>query len=253
MNFPDLLTGFMETWPAWLAPRPLVEALKRYEISLPSRYGVDGVLTVSDTLADFFAERGFPREKILPIYYGYDAEKFPFRARPAPAIPPVVVMHGSFDAHHLGPIAFDAIRSGDAAAARNRFPVRRKKNRRAGRFFEPRAETNSRIQIRSAGFRALRGGGRNTSPTRAWASCLTRNPPERTARLSPRWSNTSPADCPPWPRRSKASGAIFKTTRWCVSRNSTARISGRKSSVGSMNRRRRGRSRACAIRRARPD
>ena len=82
MNFPDLLTGFMETWPAWLAPRPLVEALKRYEISLPSRHGVDGVLTVSDTLADLFAERGFPREKILPIYYGYDAENFPFRAQP---------------------------------------------------------------------------------------------------------------------------------------------------------------------------
>jgi glycosyltransferase involved in cell wall biosynthesis len=110
MNFPDLLTGFMETWPAWLAPRPLVAALTRFELSLPRRHGVDGVLTVSDTLADLFAERGFPREKILPIYYGYDAAKFPFRARPAPKQPPVIVMHGSFDAHHLGPIAFDAIR-----------------------------------------------------------------------------------------------------------------------------------------------
>jgi glycosyltransferase involved in cell wall biosynthesis len=110
MNFPDLLTGFMETWPAWLAPRPLVGALMRYEISMPSRFGVDGVLTVSDTLADLFAERGFPREKILPIYYGYDAEKFPFRAQPPPGNqPPVIVMHGSFDAHHLGQIAFDAI------------------------------------------------------------------------------------------------------------------------------------------------
>ena len=110
MNFPDLLTGFMETWPAWLAPRPLVAALTRYEISLPSRYGVDGVLTVSDALADLFVERGFPREKILPIYYGYDAGKFPFRAQLLPKNPPVIVMHGSFDAHHLGPIAFDAIR-----------------------------------------------------------------------------------------------------------------------------------------------
>ena len=109
MNFPDLLTGFMETWPAWLAPRPLVRALIRYEVSMPSRYGVDGVMTVSDTLADLFAERGFARKRILPIYYGYDAGIFPFRAMPAPAIPPVVVMHGSFDAHHLGPIAFDAI------------------------------------------------------------------------------------------------------------------------------------------------
>ena len=110
MNFPDLLTGFMETWPAWLAPRPLVAALTRYEISLPSRFGVDGVMTVSDTLADLFVERGFPREKILPIYYGYDAGKFPFRAQLLPKNPPVIVMHGSFDAHHLGPIAFDAIR-----------------------------------------------------------------------------------------------------------------------------------------------
>jgi len=111
MNFPDLLTGFMETWPAWLAPRPLVGALMRYEISVPSRFGVDGVLTVSDTLADLFAERGFPREKILPIYYGYASGHFPFRAQPLRGNPPpVIVMHGSFDAHHLGQIAFDAIR-----------------------------------------------------------------------------------------------------------------------------------------------
>ena len=109
MNFPDLLTGFMETWPAWLAPRPLVGALKRYEISLPSRHRADGVMTVSDTLADLFAGRGVSREKILPIYYGYDAGQFPFRARPVSKNPPVVVMHGSFDAHHLGQIAFEAI------------------------------------------------------------------------------------------------------------------------------------------------
>ncbi len=110
MNFPDLLTGFMETWPGHLAPRPLVEALERYEISLPSRYGVDGVLTVSDALADYFVQRGFPRAKILPIYYGYDADKFPFRKQPQLKTPPVVVMHGSFDAHHLGDIAFGAMR-----------------------------------------------------------------------------------------------------------------------------------------------
>lgn len=110
MNFPDLLTGFMETWPAYLAPRPLVEALKKYEISLPSRYEVNGVLTVSDALADYFARRGFPRGRILPIYYGYDADRFPFRAQPPAKSPPVVVMHGSFDAHHLGEIAFGAMR-----------------------------------------------------------------------------------------------------------------------------------------------
>ncbi len=111
MNFPDLLTGFMETWPAWVAPRPLIKMLERYEISMPARYRVDGALTISDTLADYFVERGFPREKIQSIYYGYDAEKFPFHARTIPkGRPPIIVMHGSFDAHHLGRIARDAIR-----------------------------------------------------------------------------------------------------------------------------------------------
>ena len=77
MNFPDLLTGFMETWPGYVAPKPLVHALMRYEMSLPMRYGVDGVCAISDEFADRLAARGYPREKICPIYYGYDAEKFP--------------------------------------------------------------------------------------------------------------------------------------------------------------------------------
>ncbi|MGA2788421.1 MAG: glycosyltransferase family 4 protein [Verrucomicrobiota bacterium] len=111
MNFPDLLTGFMETWPAYIAPRSFIGILERFEISMPVRYGVDGVLAISDALAGYFAERGYPREKILPIYYGYAAKYFPFYVRMiAPNRPPVVVMHGSFDAHHLGRIAFDAIR-----------------------------------------------------------------------------------------------------------------------------------------------
>jgi glycosyltransferase involved in cell wall biosynthesis len=111
MNFPDLLTGFMETWPAYLAPRPLVRALMRYEISLPVRYGVDGVLAISNEFAARLAARGYPREKILPVYYGYDAGNFPFRARSVfEGRPCIVVMHGSFDAHHLGEIAFGAIK-----------------------------------------------------------------------------------------------------------------------------------------------
>jgi len=111
MNFPDLLTGFMETWPSYVAPKPLVRALMRYEISLPVRYGVDGVCAISDEFAERLAARGYPREKICPIYYGYDAAKFPLREQlPLPGKPPVVVMHGSFDAHHLGQIAFDAVR-----------------------------------------------------------------------------------------------------------------------------------------------
>jgi glycosyltransferase involved in cell wall biosynthesis len=111
MNFPDLLTGFMETWPGYVAPKPVVRALMRYEISLPVRYGVDGVCSISDEFAARLAARGYPREKICPIYFGYDAQAFPLREQTLlSGQPPVVVMHGSFDAHHLGRIAFDAIK-----------------------------------------------------------------------------------------------------------------------------------------------
>jgi glycosyltransferase involved in cell wall biosynthesis len=111
MNFPDLLTGFMETWPGYVAPKPLVRALMRYEMSLPVRYDVDGVCAISDEFAERLAARSYPRAKICPIYYGYDAQAFPLRGQlPAPGQPPVVVLHGSFDAHHLGQIAFDAVK-----------------------------------------------------------------------------------------------------------------------------------------------
>jgi glycosyltransferase involved in cell wall biosynthesis len=110
MNFLDYLTGFMETWPIWLAPPPALKVLMRYELSLPRRYNVDGVLTVSDTLADYFANAHYPREKILPIYYGFDSTLFPFRAPAAwdTVRPPIIVMHGSLDHHHLRDIALVA-------------------------------------------------------------------------------------------------------------------------------------------------
>ena len=112
LNFPDLLTGFMETWPSYIAPKPLVHALMRYEMSLPVRYDVDGVCAISDEFATRLAARGYATEKICPIYYGYDAQAFPLREQLPPADkPPVVVMHGSFDAHHLGQIAFDAVKT----------------------------------------------------------------------------------------------------------------------------------------------
>lgn len=113
MNFLDYLTGFMETWPAYLAPPPLLKRLERFELSLPLRCEADAVLTVSDTLADYFAEAGYPRDRILPIYYGYDADLFPFSKGGAGtdrSKTPTIVMHGSLDHHHLGPIALDAIR-----------------------------------------------------------------------------------------------------------------------------------------------
>ena len=112
MNFLDYLTGFMETWPRYIAPLSFIKALEKFELSLPLRHQADAVMTVSDTLGDYFARAGYPRERILPIYYGYDAKLF----RPAePAGDAesgkscVVVMHGSFDQHHLGAIAAIAL------------------------------------------------------------------------------------------------------------------------------------------------
>ncbi len=121
MNFLDHLTAFMETWPWWTAPRPLVRALMRYELSLPRRHGADGVLAVSDPLADRLVAAGCAPDRVLPIYYGYDASLFRY-ADPAALEggPPVVVMHGSFDRHHLGPIAATALR----VVARERPDVR---------------------------------------------------------------------------------------------------------------------------------
>lgn len=111
MNFLDCLTGFLETWPPLLMPRPLARALVRYELGIPRRFHADAVLTVSDALRDRFVAAGVPPDRIHPIYYGYDADLFrrgPDDPPPANK-PPVIVMHGSFDHHHLGAIARDAV------------------------------------------------------------------------------------------------------------------------------------------------
>lgn len=108
-NFLDYLTGFMETWPAWVAPPPLVRWLTRFELSLPRRYGAAGILTVSQPLAERFAATGFPMERIRAIQYGFDPVLFRPADDRAVSGPPVVLMHGSFDQHHLGPIASEAM------------------------------------------------------------------------------------------------------------------------------------------------
>lgn len=109
-NLLDCLTGFLETWPPWMMPRPVAHALVRYELSLPARHAADGVMTVSDHLRDLVVNRGFPAERALAIHYGFDAALF----RRSPAIPKSpgpsrIVMHGSFDQHHLGRIARRAV------------------------------------------------------------------------------------------------------------------------------------------------
>ena len=107
MNFLDFLTGFMESWPAWAMPRFVLRRLMAYELSLPKRHDADAVLTVSDELARRFAETGFDPERLLSIHYGYDAKLF--QPRTENREPGTVAMHGSFDTHHLGPIAIRAI------------------------------------------------------------------------------------------------------------------------------------------------
>ena len=151
MNFPDLLTGFMETWPAYVAPRPFVRALMRYEISLPARYGVDGVCAISDEFADRLAARGYPHEKICPIYYGYDAQAFPLRGPLLPGKPPVVVMHGSFDAHHLGQIAFDAVKRVAATRPETIFRFVGKRTSGLERFLQ-RAQSITNFKFEATGF-----------------------------------------------------------------------------------------------------
>jgi glycosyltransferase involved in cell wall biosynthesis len=123
-NLLDCLTGFMETWPPYLMPRAMARALVRYELSLPRRYQVEGVLSVSDALRDRLIAQRYPAERVRAIYYGYDPKLFRPRQRGSPdeamTTSPLVVMHGSFDHHHLGPIARDAL----LAVARARPEVR---------------------------------------------------------------------------------------------------------------------------------
>jgi len=152
LNFPDLLTGFMETWPGYLAPKPLVRALVRYEMSLPVRYGVDGVCAISDEFAARLAASGYPREKICPIYFGYDAQAFPLRTQLPPSDkPPVVVMHGSFDAHHLGQIAFGAIKTVVARKPETVFRFVGKRTAGLEKFLQ-RAQTIPQFKSEAAGF-----------------------------------------------------------------------------------------------------
>ena len=109
MNFPDLLTGFMETWPgysrrsrwftrscatksrcpcatAWTAFAPFPTNSPTGSPRAAIRAKESARFITATTPKNFRSGRSLPREK-----------------------PPVIVMHGSFDAHHLGPIAFDAI------------------------------------------------------------------------------------------------------------------------------------------------
>jgi glycosyltransferase involved in cell wall biosynthesis len=154
MNFLDLLSGFMETWPRYLAPPMLIQALERFELSLPTRYRAAGVLTVSDTLADLFASAGYSRERLRPIYYGYDSGRFPLSARIGANEPdaPVIVMHGSFDRHHLGLIALEAIRVVVSAKPNVQFRFVGKETPGLKRFCQQAMESIPEVRIEGTGF-----------------------------------------------------------------------------------------------------
>ncbi len=107
MNFLDFLTGFMESWPRWRMPRLLLSRLMNHELSLPKRHDADAVLTVSKELARRFAETGYNSDRIHTILYGLDSKLF--QAENANRKSKTIAMHGSFDTHHLGPIATHAI------------------------------------------------------------------------------------------------------------------------------------------------
>ena len=106
MNFLDYLTGFMESWPRWVMPCVILNRLMRFELNLPILYDADAVLTVSTELAKRFIDNGYPESRTQTIHYGYDATLFPFSSTSPNQ---TVVMHGSFDTHHLGPLAIEAI------------------------------------------------------------------------------------------------------------------------------------------------
>ena len=111
MNLLDCLTGYFELWPAWTGAPLWARPVTEWELQSPRRLGAAGVLTISDTLRDAVVQRGYPADAVLPIYYGVDEDVF--RPDPDAALPaaPVVIMHGSFDHHHLGAIAAETLRT----------------------------------------------------------------------------------------------------------------------------------------------
>ena len=107
MNFLDYLTGYFDSWPKYLAPPALVSRLKHFELSLPLKFQAEGIFTISDELSDLFQTDGYPAKRILPVYYGYDAELFQPTFRTSPT--PLVVMHGSLDHHHINDFGAQAM------------------------------------------------------------------------------------------------------------------------------------------------
>ena len=120
LNELDLLTGYLEKWPLGRVLPGMAAMAKRWELRMPVRYQADVVLAVSDALRDRLVRAGVSPDRVCAIYYGYDASAFRFQEEPSPRSG-WVVMHGSFDYHHLGPIAREAVLRVLAQRSESRF------------------------------------------------------------------------------------------------------------------------------------
>lgn len=108
LNELDFLAGYFDVWPRYLIPTSLARFFKKLELRLPFIIRADGILVVSDALRERFIKAGVSPDHICTIYYGYDPEKFKFNEN-SNYDPYLIVMHGSFDRHHIGKLASDAI------------------------------------------------------------------------------------------------------------------------------------------------
>lgn len=152
LNFLDYLTGFMETWPVVFTRTGFVPALNRFEMSMPRRTHAEGVMTVSTPLAERFIKTGYPAERVRAIQYGYDSTLFRPAGTPPPENAPVVVMHGSFDKHHLGPIARGAVARVSAARPETVFRFVGRETPALAKFVSDMRATAPSARIETTGF-----------------------------------------------------------------------------------------------------
>lgn len=109
LNYLDQLTGFLEGWTPRFLWGPLAGALQRFECGLSRHATIAGVLAVSDPLLGRIQAASGGSVPAKSLCFGMDSHRFEYRASPLGS-PPVVVMHGSMDRHHLGPILQGAMR-----------------------------------------------------------------------------------------------------------------------------------------------
>ncbi|MGI6302001.1 MAG: glycosyltransferase [Verrucomicrobiota bacterium] len=126
LNYLDFLSGYLQH--GLLARRPFrlfPKLLQAFEAGMPTRFNAAAVLTISDTLAEYLAARGYSASRIHPIYYGFDAERFdPDQVDPPAGMEPGYVMtHGSLDDFHVSGLLLDAMSYVVARRPETRFVI----------------------------------------------------------------------------------------------------------------------------------